>query len=216
MNMRPVLPLLVLLLLCISGAQARQRHHRNSQDSSSGQFYVLALSWAPNYCDDPSKPHSASECDPNRHLGFIVHGLWLTNADGSLVDDCKGGRPLGQDSVQALLPYIPDRGLIAHEWMKHWSCRGTPQHFVNAIQKAAAAVQIPTYLKQPGESRQISVQALKSDFASVNHTQAQDYSVRCYGGKLINFEACLTTDFQPMSCSGVHSCTGSVMLDALR
>ncbi len=231
MRMRPglavVLAFAIFTAVLISNRNRRsvsapQTQHRTeaSQQSSSlrdtssgGEFYVLALSWAPNFCDDPQKSHASSEC--GHQLGFIVHGLWPTNADGSQPDECTGGRPIGQDNINALLPYIPDRGLIAHEWRTHWSCRATGQQFADAVKQAAATVKIPDTYRQPTVQQEIGRIQLEKDFAQANGTSPDQYRVSCHAGKLINFEACLTTDFRPRSCTGVRECPeNQITLDA--
>lgn len=185
------------------------------QREGQQQFYVLALSWAPNYCDDPSKPKSFTEC--GHHLGFIVHGLWLTNADGSQPDLCQGGSPIGNDSVNALLPYIPDRGLIAHEWKAHWSCHGTPQQFVDAVKQSVAVVNVPDAYQQPSQDFEVGTSRMEQDFAQQNGVPAEDFRISCYGGKLINFESCMSLDYKLQSCGGVKECPApQVGLDAVK
>jgi len=36
-------------------------------------YYVLALSWAPNYCS--ANPNDTQECAPGRKYAFVLHGL---------------------------------------------------------------------------------------------------------------------------------------------
>ncbi len=36
-------------------------------------FYVLALSWSPEYCSSNNDPQ---QCSIGRRLGFVLHGLW--------------------------------------------------------------------------------------------------------------------------------------------
>jgi ribonuclease T2 len=212
------LVLALLLAVSLSAATRSHRHKQNGPPSNpGGDFFVLALSWAPNYCDDPGKSHSASECGPNRHFGFIVHGLWPTKADGSQGTECQGGSPLGEDSVRALLPFIPDRGLIQHEWSKHWSCRGTPQQFATALKSAATALHIPDKYKEPKQDITINRAQLERDFASANGASPGSFRVSCHAGKLVNFEACMTSDAKLRSCTELRECPeNDVTLDAVK
>ena len=67
----------VLLLNCASPAKT----HRKQADNTPGSFdyYLLTLSWAPEFCATHSSNASSSECDPTHHFGFVVHGLWPEN-----------------------------------------------------------------------------------------------------------------------------------------
>ncbi|MBV9670877.1 MAG: hypothetical protein JOZ43_07990 [Acidobacteriales bacterium] len=186
----------------------------SQQPNDQSGFYVLAMSWAPNFCDDPSKPHSSSECDPHRHLGFIVHGLWAQDANGSPAPDCPDASPLPQGTVNQLLQYIPDRGLIAHEWQRHLSCHFTSQNIVAAFQQAASAVQVPQSYRNPQDAISVSPQQIETDFARQNNAQPTDYRTSCHAGKLVNFEACLTSDFKPRACASMPDCpAGKIALD---
>ncbi|MBO0734811.1 MAG: hypothetical protein J2P49_10975, partial [Methylocapsa sp.] len=39
-------------------------------------FYVLALSWSPGFCETPAAAKTQGQCAAGANLGFVVHGLW--------------------------------------------------------------------------------------------------------------------------------------------
>ena len=43
-----------------------------------GQFdyYVLALSWSPNWCAREGDARRSDQCDPRHDHGWVLHGLW--------------------------------------------------------------------------------------------------------------------------------------------
>src|SRR5436853_4552929 len=45
-------------------------------------FYVLALSWSPSYCEVEGGRADRVQCAPGEDLGFIVHGLWAQREHG--------------------------------------------------------------------------------------------------------------------------------------
>ena len=63
---------------------------RSSADNTPGHFdyYLLTLSWAPQFCATHQANMSSSECDPKRHYGLVVHGLWPQNDNGSYPLEC--------------------------------------------------------------------------------------------------------------------------------
>lgn len=76
-----------LIALLVAGsltgiAGARQRRQADNTPGSF-DYYLLNLSWAPEFCAAHAGNVSSSECDPAHHFGFIVHGLWPENSDGS-------------------------------------------------------------------------------------------------------------------------------------
>ena len=216
--MRRQVALTSVMVALLAGmlAAGSHKHHRHAEQAAGGAaFKVLALSWAPNFCNDPSKKHSATEC--GHHLGFVVHGLWPENADGSPAATCSGGSPLGQDVVRQLLNYIPDQGLIQHEWQTHGSCRfATGQEYADAVKQAFTGLKVPGDYQAPGQDVHVAVNAIEGAFGSANGVAADDFRVSCHAGKLVNLEACYTKDLKLMSCGGVRDCSGSVELDAVK
>ena len=80
-------------------------------------YYLLNLSWAPEFCF--SKPDNP-EC--SGHFGFIVHGLWPQYQSGGYPQNC--GQQPGLANPAKMLDIMPDLHLINHEWMTHGTCTG--------------------------------------------------------------------------------------------
>jgi ribonuclease T2 len=125
----------LLLVLVISGAGvAAKRKPR----ASSGKFdyFLLALSWAPEYCATSGGAKDVRECGTGRKVGFVVHGLWPEANAGRGPESCGTASPVGQSIVQAMLDYIPSASLIQHEWKTHGTCSGLSQaDFFAAVRK---------------------------------------------------------------------------------
>lgn len=43
---------------------------------SGFDFYVLALSWSPSYCESEGEDANQQQCNAQRPYAFVVHGLW--------------------------------------------------------------------------------------------------------------------------------------------
>ncbi len=146
--------LILLTLVCLPNQLLAKHHHTTAApaDTSPGSFdfYLLNLSWAPEFCATHTSGRSSSECDPSRHYGFIVHGLWPENNDGSYPQKCAPAQPVSQAIVQQMLSVMPDRGLIQHEWATHGTCSGLASaDYFAAVRNAYAEVQVPQELSRP-------------------------------------------------------------------
>jgi ribonuclease T2 len=205
---RPAIALIAILLFGVTSLYAKNR--RPSADTTPGQFdyYLLTLSWAPEFCAAHRNNAASTECDPSRHYGFVVHGLWPENENGSYPQHCGTAQPVSQDIVRQMLPLMPDRGLIQHEWSTHGTCSGleSQAYFAN-IKKAFSALQIPPQYRAPSQALNASPAEIEQAFATANHAPASAFRVSCSGTEFVALEVCLTKDLQYRQCgSGLREC----------
>src|SRR5947209_6423238 len=91
---------------------AKKRKHHPA--SHSFDYYLLALSWAPDFCDQHPDKRDTRECAPGTRSGFVVHGLWPQFESGLGPMSCDGPA-LDRESEQIALQFMPDAGLAQHE-----------------------------------------------------------------------------------------------------
>lgn len=197
--------------LLTSTACAKHRHSSSgSADDTPGSFdyYLLTLSWAPEFCATHPRNTSSSECDPKRHFGFVVHGLWPENDNGSYPKDCAPAQLVSQSIVQQMLAIMPARGLIQHEWATHGTCSGlTTQDYFAGIKKAYRQIQVPPEYRAPGQAIEASPAEIEQKFAAANQAPAGAFRVSCSGSEFVAVEECLTKDLQYRQCgSGLRDC----------
>ena len=112
-------------------------------------FYLLNLSWSPEYCY--SHPN-ATECAA--HATFVLHGLWPERADGSYPAHCSDAP--GPVDPSRYRDVYPDPRLLRHEWYTHGTCSGlSPNAYFTAARTAFHAITIPATLN--GLTTQISL-----------------------------------------------------------
>src|ERR1700687_5788326 len=119
--------LLSAILLCLfagTAATARPRKKARQSDEAVFSYYLLSLSYAPDFCAHPTGDKDPRECGTGRHIGFVVHGLWPQVEGNRGPENCGPARPVSQDIVRATLDYIPTESLIQHEWGTHGTCTG--------------------------------------------------------------------------------------------
>ena len=93
-----------LVLSGIACAKTRKKRYSSAPQFS---YYLLVLSYAPDFCDEPLGKKDPRECGAGRHIGFVVHGLWPQNDDSRGPEYCGPARPVSQAIIQATLKYIP-------------------------------------------------------------------------------------------------------------
>jgi ribonuclease T2 len=199
---------LVLGVLLLSGALARSRRGGKGETIRPGEFdyYLLSLSWAPDFCDRPNVQHDPRECGPGRRLGFVVHGLWPQLDDGGHPSQCAQARPVAQDIVQRALALIPGEGLIQHEWRDHGTCSGlSPAAYFDTVRKAYESLVIPPDFRQPTNRIDASPREIEAKFVAANPRFKDSLRVACSSGELAEVRVCLGKDLSPRACSSHDS-----------
>lgn len=194
-------------LLMAGAADAAPRKRRKPRADSGGQefaYYLLTLSYAPDFCAQPSGNKDARECGKGRQVGFVVHGLWPQGESGRGPENCGPASPVSQDIVRTMLNYIPTESLIQHEWRTHGTCSGlsTADYFA-AVRKARDAVKIPNDLKQPSQTLQLSPSDIEGKLAAANPSFPKDaFRVSCYrDNELQEVRACFDKNLSPRPCT---------------
>jgi ribonuclease T2 len=165
-------------------------------------FYVLALSWSPDYCatsggDDPQ------QCSIGKKLGFVLHGLW-PQYDKGYPSNCSTQK-LPQ-AVKAEFPGLyPSPKLYDHEWEKHGTCSGlTPEQYLALSRRIKESVAIPAPYRAPEKPVRVTTAQLKSDFVVANPSMAEaSLAVYCSGSGryLQEIYICFSMAGQPIPCS---------------
>jgi ribonuclease T2 len=165
-------------------------------------FYVLALSWSPDYCVS-NGAGDAQQCGPGRKLGFVLHGLW-PQYDTGHPSDCSNQKL--PPEVEAAFPGLyPSRKLYAHEWEKHGTCSGLePAEYLSLSRSLKEAVRIPDAYRAPEQPLRVTTRQLKADFEAANPGLG-DSSLAAYcsgsGRFLKELFVCFSQDGRPVACS---------------
>jgi ribonuclease T2 len=214
--MKRLLAVTLILCIAITIAAARSRH-RNQTANTPGVFdyYLLTLSWAPDYCAMPNAKQNSRECANGNHVGFVVHGLWPQFNNGGYPKECAPARPVASDIVTRMLTYIPDAGLVQHEWKEHGTCSGQDAAtYFGQIRQVFDSVKIPDQYKTLDHSIDVSPNDVEVNFASANASFPMGaVHVGCGGGKqLSDVRICFTKDLQAQACPATEKdCTASTL-----
>lgn len=158
-------------------------------------YYVLALSWSPEYC----KTHKQGmQCNrqPQQAYRFVLHGLWP-----SLDKTCTQEK-LSETVIDATLPFIPSKKLIKHEWKKHGRCSGyNPKQFFDLSIQAYEKIKIPNFFNHVEVNTTKKVNDIKESFIKENPKLKYD-AIRVVNIKkeFSELRVCLDKSFQAINC----------------
>jgi len=180
-----------------------------------GQFdyYILALSWSPSYCEarqDRAPNRSRDrQCD-GRPFSFVVHGLW-PQYDRGFPSYCQVPPPrLDRNIVGSMLDLMPSPRLIFHEWDQHGTCSGlSPRAYFDDVRKARAAVKIPSEYVKLESSASVMPREVAEAFLKANPgLSPRAISVFCDRTWLTEVRICLGKDLSFRDCTETrrHAC----------
>ena len=168
-------------------------------------YYTLALSWSPTYCTSNAGKRDKQQCGARR-FAFVVHGLWPQYERG-WPQYCKTGkRYVPNRLIDEVLPIMPSKRLVIHEWRKHGMCSGLSQKDYFALtEKLFEKVKVPARYLQPSQPLLISPQTLRDDFLKTNlWLKPEMISVQCGGSKdrgvLRELRICFSKEGEPQAC----------------
>ena len=158
-------------------------------------FYVLALSWSPGFCETSGSRRHSAQCEPGRRLGFVVHGLWPQNERG-YPSECGSERPAPRYALDEARGIYPDMGLARHEWRMHGTCTGlAPTAYFASVRRAREKISIPEPLSELARDGETTPQNIERAFATANPGLRPDMmAVTCRRGRLQEVRICMTRD----------------------
>lgn len=195
--------LLTALVAVPANAQQKQQYTPGEFD-----FYVLALSWSPSYCEASRQRRPGARPDPQcsgRPYAFVVHGLWPQFERG-FPSYCQVPAPrLDRAMIDRALGMMPSPSLVVHEWNRHGTCTGmAAAAYFDTVGKARAAVKIPDAYLSLTTPASVAPDAVADAFVKVNPglTRA-DMAVVCDKTRLTEVRLCMSKDFSFHTCPDI-------------
>lgn len=189
-----------LLAFCVLGgpALAQGRYDRGGT-SGDFDFYVLALSWSPGFCEiDGGRGRNREQCAPGANLGFVVHGLWPQYERGFPSDCGPSGRSPSRMAMDQAEGLFPTESLARYQWRKHGTCSGSsPSDYFADVRRAREKVKIPPALASVESERSWTALDLERAFVDANPGLRTDMmSVSCRRGVLEEVRICFNKDLR--------------------
>jgi ribonuclease T2 len=182
--------------------EARAKKPPQNHKAPPFAYYMLVLSYAPDFCDQPSGIKDPLECGAGRSVGFVVHGLWPQGETTRGPEKCGPASPIAPGTIQAMLNYFPSESLIQHEWKAHGTCSGlSAGDYFAAVKKARDSVKIPDELT-PSSPLSMTPADIEAKVASANPDFPKSaFRTACYPNQeLQEIRICLNKDLSPRAC----------------
>jgi ribonuclease T2 len=205
---------LVCLALAASAfitAPAGTASAQDRRQNAPGEFdfYVLALSWSPSFCESASERGNSGRSQQvqcgGRPFSFVVHGLWPQYERG-FPEYCQRPSPrLDRNIMNSMLDLMPAPGLIFNEWDKHGTCSGLgARAYFESIRKARAAVKIPAEFLELPQPKSIAPDDIEQAFIKANPGLSHAaISVTCDSRRLSEVRICMSKDLQFRACEEI-------------
>lgn len=196
---------LTALALMIAGPAAAQ--------DTAGEFdyYVMSLSWSPNWCDLTGRARNSPQCAQDADFGWVLHGLW-PQYDRGYLQDChsKYGPPSRRDT-EGMADIMGTSGLAWYQWNKHGSCTGlSPQSYYRTARQAYDSIRIPQAFRKLTRDVTLPASLIEDAFVDANPNLPRDgVTITCTDGAIQETRICLTRDLQPRGCGVdvIRDCT---------
>jgi len=190
--------LLFALFVTISGLPAQ------ADDDRTGVFdyYVVSLSWSPNWCAIEGDARDSPQCDAGSGHGWILHGLWPQYQRG-YPDFCQTAeRPPSRTMTRDMADIMGTSGLAWHQWRKHGSCTGLSAPAYYALSREAyARITRPAVFRKLDRDIALPASVVEEAFLKDNPDMERDgITVTCRDGYIQEVRVCLSKSLDPVPC----------------
>ncbi|MDI3468775.1 MAG: Ribonuclease T2 family protein [Pseudolabrys sp.] len=189
-------------------AQASEAAETPRNEPGKFDYYLLALSWSPSFCEVSRQRYAHRRPDPQcgpRPYSFVVHGLWPQYSRG-YPENCQVPSPrIPRSLVDSMLDLMPSPRLVFHEWDSHGTCSGLPAwEYFRTVRKAREAIKIPAQYQSIDRTITVEPDQVAEAFVAANPGLKRDaIDVVCDGKRLTGVRICMGKDL------AFHACTGT-------
>ena len=189
-----------------------------AEGGKPGQFdyYVLALSWSPNWCAREGDARASDQCDARHDHGWVLHGLWPQYQQGWPSFCQTAERAPSRGMSAAMADISGSAGLAWHQWKKHGTCSGLSAADYYALSREAYdAVNRPEVLRNLTQEVAVPAHVIEEAFLRANTEWEPDMlTITCKSGYIEEARLCLSKDLKPVPC-GTDAIQDCKMPDAL-
>ena len=165
-------------------------------------YYVLSLSWSPNWCAIEGDARRSDQCDDRHDHGWILHGLWPQYHRGYPSFCRTAERPPSRGMTAAMSDIMGNGGLAWHQWKKHGTCSGLSASDYYALSRRAyEQVNRPALFRKLDRPVKLPATVVEQAFLEANPTWTKSMlTITCKQGHIQEARLCLSRDLKPVPC----------------
>lgn len=194
-----------------------------AEGEKAGEFdyYVLALSWSPNWCAIEGDAKQSPQCDAREDHGWILHGLWPQFHRGWPSYCRTTERAPSRTMTADMADIMGTSGLAWHQWKKHGTCSGlSAQGYFDLSRAAYTSIERPQILRKLDKSVRLPAHLIEEVFLKENPGLSPDgLTITCKQGYIQEARICLSRDLEPVPCGRdvIKDCTlDNALFDPVR
>ncbi len=201
------IPVVLAAFAAIFTAPARAEGDR----AGEFDYYVLSLSWSPNWCALEGDAKRSEQCDPSEDFGWVLHGLWPQYHRG-WPDYCRTAEtPPTRRQTGEMADIMGTSGLAWHQWKKHGSCSGlSAQGYFDLAREAYGRITRPAIFRRLDKPVRLPASVVEEAFLKENPALSRDsLTITCRDGYIQEARICLSRDLTPVPCGRdvIKDCT---------
>lgn len=165
-------------------------------------YYILSLSWSPNWCALTGDTQGSEQCAASRDHGWILHGLWPQYHRG-YPSYCQSGEPAPSRRMTAdMADIMGTPGLAWHQWKKHGGCSGlSAADYFALSRRAYERVVRPPVFRALDRAVKLPASVVEQAFLQANPDWEPDMvTITCKGGHIQEARLCLSRELRPVPC----------------
>lgn len=188
--------LLAAFIACAPAVQA--------ENDTSGVFdyYVLSLSWSPNWCLLEGDARNSPQCGAGTGHGWIMHGLWPQFHRGypSFCQTAK--RPPTRSMTAEMADLMGTPGLAWHQWKKHGTCTGlSASAYYDLSREVYGRVVRPAVFRKLDRQVTLPASVVEEAFLKANPEMIPDgVTITCRNDQIQEARICLSKKLEPVPC----------------
>jgi ribonuclease T2 len=165
-------------------------------------YYVLSLSWSPNWCAMTGDARNSDQCDDRHDHGWTLHGLWPQYDTGYPSFCATGQRPPSRAMTAEMAEIMGSPGLAWYQWKKHGSCSGlSARAYFDISHRAYERINRPPVFRKLDRVVRLPAKVVEDAFLEANPSLSADMiTITCKDGHIQEARVCLTRDLEPVAC----------------
>ncbi len=165
-------------------------------------YYVMSLSWSPNWCALEGDARRSPQCDDSQDHGWILHGLWPQYHRGYPSYCNTAERPPSRGMTAQMSDIMGTSGLAWHQWKKHGTCTGLSAADYYALSREAYATVVrPPVFRKITKRMKLPASVVEEAFLQANPGFERDgITITCQNGMIQEARICLSRDLEPVPC----------------